>query len=332
MVPDQRRTAGSRRFASRDATEEGTVTDQTVEFSARQQSADHGAPGATAAFPYDRMTVERFREAFPRARWRDDLKAWFVPGTRAEKRLTKWMSREWSGVQAYADQRGRDAFAFEPIESPYLEVADDFVVRTPYSRAVITELRAVPWSRWDPALKAWRVPFRSFETLQKHWPAIEAAARFAEPEERQKRQASRKASPDHADKQAEAAERRRSRYPVPEDALPPTDRVVMTHAGCVVFEAVTGELVEPAVATRFYPGVRGSPATLIWAFWRRPSHAELVQTWPARTPSSSDDLERGWWQPTIEVLREKRRKAASLERAKTTRHARGSAPPSEQAS
>ena len=41
----------------------------------------------------------------------------------------------------------------------------------------------------------------------------------------------------------------------PEDALPPLDRVLMTHAGCVVFEAGTGELVEAMIAARFYPGV-----------------------------------------------------------------------------
>ena len=51
----------------------------------------------------------------------------------------------------------------------------------------------------------------------------------------------------------------------------------MTHAGCVVFEAVTGELVEPVVAARFYPGVAAGPAALIWAAWRRPVHAELVK-------------------------------------------------------
>jgi hypothetical protein len=141
------------------------VADEAVEFSATQRDAGDGAPGATAAFPYDRMTVERFREAFPKARWRDDLGAWFVPGTRAERRLNAWMSREWSGVLAHADQRGRDAFAFEPITSRYLEVADGFVVRTPYSRTVIAELRAVPWARWDPASKAWRVPFLSFGEL-----------------------------------------------------------------------------------------------------------------------------------------------------------------------
>jgi hypothetical protein len=232
------------------------------------------------------------------------------------------MSREWSGVLAYADQRGRDAFAFEPIASPYLEIADDLVVRTPYSRSVIAELREVPWARWDPALKAWRVPFRAFGELRRRWPAIEAAARRAEPEARRMREESRKASPEHDDTRAEAAERRRRRYPVPENALPPLDRVLMTHAGPVVFEAIAGEIAEPALAARFYPGVVPGSATLLWAAWRRPSHAELVQAWPAQTPPAASDLARGWWQPTIEVLREERRRAASLERARATRRSR----------
>ncbi|WP_431271143.1 hypothetical protein [Dankookia sp. P2] len=298
------------------------MVDETLEFSATQQDPGDGVPGATAAFPYDRMTVERFRAAFPRARWRDDLGAWFVPGTRAERRLTLWMSHAWTGVLAHADQRGRDAFAFEPITSPYLEVAEDLVVRTPYSRAAIAELRAVPWARWDAASKAWRVPFRSIEDLRRRWPAIEDAARQAEPEERRKRAASRRSSPGQEDRRAEAAERRRHRYPVPVDAQPPIDRVLMTHAGPVVFEVVTGEVVEPGIADRFYPGVTAGPAALIWAAWRRPTHAELVQAWPARTPSSPADLARGWWRPTIDVLREERRKAASLERALATRRAK----------
>jgi hypothetical protein len=245
------------------------MTDETVEFSATQREAGDGAPGATAAFPYDRMSVERFREAFPRARWRDDL-----------------------------------------------------MVRTPYSRTVIAELRAVPWARWDPVSKAWRVPFRSFEELRRRWPAIEDAARHAEPEERRKRAESRKASPEHEDRCAEAAECRRHRYPVPEDASPPLNRVLMTHAGPVVFEVVTGELVEPMIAARPYPGVTTGSAALIWAGWRRPSHAELVQTWPARTTPGPADLARGWWQPTIEVLWEERRRTASLERAQVTRRAK----------
>jgi hypothetical protein len=293
-----------------------------VEFSATQRKADDGRPGATAAFPYDRITVERFRMAFPRARWRDDLGAWFVPGTRAERRLTAWMSRAWTGVLAHADQRGRDAFAFEPITSPYLKVADDLAVRTPYSRAVIAELRAVPWARWDPESKAWRVPFRSFEDLRRRWPTIEDAARRAEPAERRSRAESRRFSPGHEERRAEAAERRRHRYPVPEDALPPLGRVLMTHAGPMVFEAVTGELVEPEIADRFYPGVAAGPAALIWAVWRRPTHAELAQAWPARTTPGPAELARGWWTPTIDALREERHKSASLERARATRWAK----------
>ena len=295
------------------------MADETVQFSATQQDAGDGAPGATAAFPYDRMTVERFRTAFPRARWRDDLGAWFVPGTTAERRLKVWSSREWSGVLAYADERGRDAFAFEPITSPYLEIADDLVVRTPYSGAVVCELRMVPWARWDPASKAWRVPFRSLEDLRRRWPDIESAARQAEPEERRKREESRRASPEHRDRLAEAAERRRNRYPVPEDALPPLGRVLMTHVGCVVFEAITGELVESRIAARFYPGVTAGAATLIWASRRRPTLDELVRAWPARMVPCPAELARGWWQPTIEVLREERRRVASLERARATR-------------
>ena len=297
---------------------------ETVEFTATQRDPGDGAPGATATFPYDRMTVERFRKAFPQARWRDDLGAWFVPGTKAERRLTAWMGREWSGVLGYADQRGRDAFDFEPISSPYLEVSDTFLVRTPYSRTVIAELREVPWARWDPALKAWRVPFRSVEDLRSRWPAIEAAARQAEPEERRKREESRKASSDSGEQRAAAAERRRKRYPVPEGAPPPLGRVLMTYAGPVVFDAVTGELVAPDIAARFYPGVTAEPAALIWATWRRPGHDELVHAWPAREPTDRADLARGWWQPTIDVLREERRRAASLERAQATRRSRAS--------
>lgn len=292
---------------------------ETVEFSATQREAGGGASGATAAFPYDRMTVERFRAAFPRARWRDDLGAWFVPGTTAERRLNAWSSREWTGILAHADERGRDAFAFEPLASPYLEVADDLVVRTPYSRTVVAELRTVPWARWDPASKAWRVPFRSLEELRQRWPAIEDAARQAEPEERRKREASRRASPEHAERLAEAAERRRNRYPVPEDALPPLGRVLMTQVGPAVFEAVTGEVVEAAVAARFYPSVAVGSGALVWATRRRPTQEELIRAWPAREEAGPAETMRGWWQPTIEVLREERRRAASLERARATR-------------
>ncbi|WP_419951972.1 hypothetical protein [Methylobacterium sp.] len=300
------------------------VTGEPEQFNATQREVDGGRPGATAAFPYDRMTVERFRAAFPRARWRDDLGAWFVPGTSAERRLNSWSSREWSGVLSYADERGRDAFTFDPITSTYLEVADELVVRTPYSRDVVSGLRQVPWARWDPASKVWRVPFRSLEELRRYWPGIEEAARRAEPEERRKLAESRKASPEHVDRLAEASERRRARYPVPEDALPPLGQVLMTHAGCVVLEAVSGEVVDATVAARFYQGVTTGAGTLIWATRRRPTHDELVRAWPAREVPGEAEFSRGWWQPTIEILREERRKAASLDRAVATRRQRSS--------
>ena len=41
------------------------MTEEAAGFRATQREAGDGPPGATAAFPYDRMTVERFREAFP---------------------------------------------------------------------------------------------------------------------------------------------------------------------------------------------------------------------------------------------------------------------------
>ncbi len=81
-----------------------------------------------------------------------------------------------------------------------------------------------------------------------------------------------------------------------------------------MFEAVTGELVDPPIATRFYPSV--AAGALVWAEWRRPSHLELVKEWPSRASPASEELARGWWQPTIDLLRQERRRAASLERSR----------------
>jgi hypothetical protein len=226
-----------------------------------------------------------------------------------------------SGVLAYADDRGRDGFAFQPIESRYLEVADDLRIRTPYSRTVVEELRSVPWAWWDGELKAWRVPFRSWVDLQRRWPAIEAAAQRSEPAERKKRQLARKGTAEQQETAARAAEKRRRRYPVPDEPLPPLERVVMTHQGAVIFTGIIGELVEDALCKRFYPDVSPAGVTLVWATWRKPSHDELVKTWPARWSADMWDRARGWWQPTIEELRIERRKAASSERALETRRA-----------
>ena len=289
-------------------------------FSIEFQEPAEGKAGASAAFPYDRMTVERFRSAFPGARWRDDLQAWFVPGATAERRLNRWLGRELAGVLSYADDRGRDAFTFEPVESRYLEAADDLLIRTPYSRTVVDELRSVPWAWWDGKLKAWRVPFRSWEELRKRWPVIEAAAQRNEPDERKKRQQARLGTPEQREAAARAAERRQRRYPVPDDPMPPLDRVLMTHLGAVIFTDITGELADNATVKGFYPAVSSEGTTLLWGTWRKPTHDELVKAWPARWQADARDRARGWWQPTIDELRIERRGAASRHRAREARH------------
>ena len=290
------------------------------DFSIEIQEPVEGKAGATAAFPYDRMTVERFRSAFPGARWRDDLRAWFVPGSTAERRLHRWLGREMAGVLTYAEDRGRDGFAFQPIKSRYLEVEDDLRIRTPYSKTVVEEMRAVPWAWWDSDLKAWRVPFRSWEDLQKRWRTIEAAAERNEPAERQRRQRDRKGTPEQRGAAAKAAERQRHRYPIPEEPLPPLEQVIMTLHGAMIFTEITGELVDDAVAKSFYLEALAAGTTLLWATWRKPTHEELVKAWPAHWAADGRELARGWWQPTIEELRIERRKAASTKRAQETRH------------
>ena len=46
---------------------------------------------ALARFPFDRMTAQRFRQTFPRARWSDRLQAWTVPGKTARRRIDRWL-------------------------------------------------------------------------------------------------------------------------------------------------------------------------------------------------------------------------------------------------
>jgi hypothetical protein len=48
----------------------------------------------TVSFAFDRMTVARFRETFPRARWNDTLQAWTVPGATARRRIDRWLASE----------------------------------------------------------------------------------------------------------------------------------------------------------------------------------------------------------------------------------------------
>ncbi|NTH49253.1 hypothetical protein G6K98_31945 [Agrobacterium rhizogenes] len=272
--------------------------------------------GATTDLPHDRTTVQRFREAFPRARWSDRLNAWFVPGRTAEKRIGRWLAEMEADADTFADEKGKDAFAFDPIESRYLEAAPaTFLIRTPYSRAVVSEIREIPHARWNADRRLWTVPYRSFDELHRRWPAIEAAAERSEPEARRARREAIKGTEEDQASKARTRERRRKRYPVPADDAPPFERAIGTHVGVVFFISTSGELADPAMVGPFYfRAAKGED--YVWASWRSGSLEELVTAWPARTPPEQRECERGWWVPTLEELRTARRDATSRRRAR----------------
>jgi hypothetical protein len=275
--------------------------------------------GATTDLPHDRITVQRFRESFPRARWSDRLNAWFVPGRTAERRIGRWLAEIEAEADAFADEKGRDAFAFDPIKSRYLEAAPSvFQVRTPYSRTIVDEIREIPFARWDADRRHWTVPYRSYDELRRRWPAIEAAAARNEPEVRQARREALKGTDGEKASKAGLRERRRKRYPVPSDDVAPFERAIGTHAGVVIFTGTNGELADPVTVSTFYFPA-GQSKEHVWASWRPGSLEELVATWPARTPPGEEELARGWWLPTLEELRTARRKARSKRRTQQRR-------------
>ncbi|EPE96456.1 hypothetical protein [Rhizobium grahamii] len=270
-------------------------------------------PVETVAFPFDRMMVARFREMFPRARWSDSLKAWTVPGKTARRRIDRWLSAEADRRGLFDQERGRDAYDFEPILSPYLEVHDTgFRIRTPFSRKVVEELRQVPFARWNSDDKAWEIPFASYDELQHRWEVIEGAAKRNEPDERRKRAAARKGSDEEAKARRRARERRRRRVPVPANDLPPVGRPVVTSwYGVVVITEVTGELIDTGDVAEFYPE---ADSDFVWAVWRNATLEELVHTWPAKTNPGKSERRRGWWRPLLNDLRDARRVAKTRER------------------
>jgi hypothetical protein len=279
--------------------------------------------GATTDLPHDRITVQRFRQSFPRARWSDSLNAWFVPGRTAERRIGRWLAEMEAEADAFADEKGRDAFAFDPIDSRYLEAAPSvFHIRTPYSRTVVREIREIPYARWDADRRLWTVPYRSYEDVRRRWPAIEAAAERNEPEVRKARREAMKGTEEAESLKARSRERRRQRYPVPADDVPPFERAIGTHAGVVIFTHTDGELADPATVTTFYFPT-GQNEERVWASWRPGSLEELVTTWPARTPPGDGELARGWWLPTLEELRTARQKARSKRRIQQRREEQG---------
>lgn len=284
-------------------------------------SDDEEKPGAYAVFPYDRDLVRRFREAFPRARWRGAEERWFVPGTTAVQRLDTWMAQELQDLDRHADEKGRDAFAFEPLESPYLTIADDLRVRTPYSRTIVEALRSIPWAHWDPEGRIWRVPFRSYEELKARWPDIEEAARRNEPAARQKRREEQKAHISEETIRLQA-ERRRRRYPVPGDDLPPLGFPVSTERwGVVVVEDIESDPIHDPGMADLYPHVQNDPSHYVWARWRMPTLQEVYRTRPSRADEDPElRTSRGWWWPSREELRERARKLREVERAQRARH------------
>lgn len=295
-----------------------------------EQKSDSDAPptprdGATTELPHDRITVQRFRKAFPRARWSDRLNAWFVPGRTAGRRIGRWLAEMEAEAEAFADEKGRDAFVFDPIESSYLEAGpSSFQIRTPYSRTVINEIREIPFARWDADRRLWTVPYRSFAELRRRWPAIEIAAKRNEPEVRKaQREAIRGTKEDKASK-ARMRERRRKRYPVPANDGPPVERAISTHVGVVFFTGTDGELADTATVDSFYfPAARGEE--YVWASWRPGTLEELVITWPARTSPGPQDLQRGWWLSTLDELRTARRDAKYRRRTVSPSNARATA-------
>ncbi|WP_137157435.1 hypothetical protein [Rhizobium sp. FKL33] len=271
-------------------------------------------PGASTQFEFERMTVERFRATFPKARWDDVARAWWVPGKTAERRIERWKALEQAKADVHADARGRDAFEFDPIESRYLLPAAEIVVQTPYSRTVVNELRQVPYAHWDAARTAWMVPYRSYEELKRRWPVIEAAAKRNEPEERKARREANKDSDARSPAGLRRAERRRRRHPIPLVDPPPLDRPVTTVSwGIVVFTDTQGEIVDPQELGEVYSMIR-SDGDMIWAAWRTPTLKELVETWPARNGPNEREKLRGWWHSTKPELVIARRDAKSRER------------------
>lgn len=275
--------------------------------------------GATTDLPHDRITVQRFRETFPRARWSDRLNAWFVPGRTAGKRIGRWLAQMEAEADAFADEKGRDSFAFDPIASRYLEATPSGLhIRTPYSRTVVAEIREIPLARWDADRRLWTVPYRSLDDLRRRWPAIEEAAERNEPDVRKARREALKGTEEEETLKTRTTERRRKRYPVPVGDVPPFERAIGTHAGVIIFTGTHRELADPDTVTSFYfyatPGDE-----YVWASWRSGSLEELVTTWPARTPPGDREAARGWWLPDLDELRTARQKARSKRRAEQRR-------------
>lgn len=178
-----------------------------------------------------RMMVQRFRETFPRTRWSEKCRAWIVPGKTARRRIDPWLGGEDSRVDPYLKEKGRDAYAFEPILSACLLVdKEKFRIQTPYSRVPVKKIREVPFARWSGEQRVGRMPFASYDDLLERWQTIEEEARRSTPDERRKRAEAREDADDERMARRRAAERKRRRIPLLAAGLPPTERLMATQA------------------------------------------------------------------------------------------------------
>lgn len=138
--------------------------------------------GAEIRFEYDADLIEDFKQAFPRARWQSHNKRWFVPGSKAKKRLMAWRDRvvdhvaETKTALQITEQKARDEIlAFNPLpKSPYVraDAREGIVINVPYYPDLSGLLRKLPESKWDPISLVWRFPYRSGEAIRSALPEI----------------------------------------------------------------------------------------------------------------------------------------------------------------
>ncbi|MGN7126762.1 hypothetical protein [Methylorubrum thiocyanatum] len=152
--------------------------------------------GAAVRFSVaDPALLPRFKQSFPRARFRPATRSWHVPGVLAVNRVTRFAeaaAQELREAQARIERILRDA-EFDghlvSLDIPGLEgraylaalahngrklstrhilvsVRDDHVrVGFAYNEEAVALVRAVPGARFLPDLRAWSVPFASVRAL-----------------------------------------------------------------------------------------------------------------------------------------------------------------------
>lgn len=188
-----------------------------------------------------------------------------MPGRNAEKRISSWLAKLEVEADAFADEKGRDAFAFDPIESPCLDASQsELRVRITLfeDRGRRASGSAILALGRRQSLLCCSVPFIRGSSTPLAWPAIETAARRNEPDVRKARYQARKGTEIAEASKARARERRRKRYPVPLADHPPLARAVATRIGVVVFTGTDGEIAEPeTVAAYYFPNDVGE---LVW--------------------------------------------------------------------